>query len=164
MPVYRLQCFRAVTGGVNHRREEGKDGGGQEKGGKGNGLWFRASASRVWGEDGSRRRSDFSRKSRETTCENIAVPALVAPGPRSLAGGPGPRFVCARLREAVGVLPAHFRLALQVCRGTGPCPRQRPGLSSSPRLSVARPEGRPGPVCVTRSCISGIPVLGSFAF
>lgn len=90
MPVYRLQCFRAVTGGVNHRREEGKDGGGQEKGGKGNGLWFRASASRVWGEDGRRRRSDFSRKSRETTCENIAVPALVAPGPRSLAGGPGP--------------------------------------------------------------------------
>lgn len=164
MPVYRLQCFRAVTGGVNHRREEGKDGGGQEKGGKGNGLWFRASASRVWGEDGRRRRSDFSRKSRETTCENIAVPALVAPGPRSLAGGPGPRFVCAWLREAVVFSPAHFGLALQVCRGTGPCPRQRPGLSSSSRLSVARPEGRPGPVCVTRSCISGIPVLGSFAF
>lgn len=35
LPVYRLQCFRAVTGGVNHRREEGKDGGGREKGGFG---------------------------------------------------------------------------------------------------------------------------------
>lgn len=127
LPVYRLQCFRAVTGGVNHRREEGKDGGGREKGGKGNGLWFRASASRVWGEDGSRRRSDFSRKSRETTCENIAVPALVAPGPRSLAGGPGPRFVCARLREAVGVLPCTLRT-----RAAG-VPRDRPVSPSAPR-------------------------------
>lgn len=145
LPVYRLQCFRAVTGGVNHRREEGKDGGGQEKGGKGNGLWFRASASRVWGEDGSRRRSDFSRKSRETTCENIAVPALVAPGPRSLAGGPGPRFAVRGCVRPWVFSPPHLGLALQVCRGAGPCPRQRPGLSSSPRLSVLGRRGVRGP-------------------